>query len=264
MPETETESRQDLVLGLCFLLITVFSSIRVFRTLQSNTGRKVVPIFNFLIFLAAFSRALWFLLPNDWLEPSYAPTPVKAFHSDSWLGILISELLLETGSLSLYGVFILIACYWAHMLSKLENVHDSSLEEANDESLVARLSRLWNFKYQGTIQMFLVLISIVLIVQSINVILFMCQVFNSDQMILYDSIFLSILSLAIVVQITLLSNKIKQVLSNLEAINQRNSQPQIRRIYAIIVVANVFFISKVVLECTLAACFIGLMRGKLV
>ena len=160
-----TESRQDLFLGLCFLLIAVFSSIRVFRTLSFNAERKVVLIFNFLIFLTALSRAVWFLLPNNLLEPSYAPTPVLAFHSKSWLGILISELLLETGSLSLYGIFILIACYWARMLSKLENVHDSSLEEANDESLVTRLSRLLNFKSQGTVQMFLVLIGIVLIVQ---------------------------------------------------------------------------------------------------
>jgi predicted secreted protein len=66
---------------------------------------------------------------------------------------------------------------------------------------------------------------------------------------------------AVIAEITILSNQIQEVLHNLEAINNRNSQPQIRRIFAIIVVANVFFITRVILECTLAVALVQLMRG---
>lgn len=97
--------------------------------------------------------------------------------------------------------------------------------------------------------------------QAINIILFLAQVLNSEQMILYDSIMLTVVSVAVVAEITILSHQIQVVLQNLEAINNRNSQPQIRRIFAIIVVANVFFVTRVILECTLAVCLVQLMKG---
>ncbi len=111
-------------------------------------------------------------------------------------------------------------------------------------------------------QMFLIIMTIVVSVQVIGLLLFITTVFNSEEMILYDSLLLSVLSVGIVVHITLLSGKIKNVLGTLEAVNQRNSQPQIRRIYAIIVVANIFFVSRVILEVTLSVCLIILMKGR--
>lgn len=247
------EMRQDLVLGVAFLLITGFSSIRIIRNFSPTGGRKVITTFNILIFIVSAVRAVWFLIPNNFLETSYAPQPLAAFRDEGWVGTLISELMLVTGSLSLYGIFILVACYWVNMLQKLNtNVAPSA------RSGFARF-KVSNF---GTMETFGIIMSVFIFCQGINICLFLSGVFNSEQMILYDSIMLSAVSVAVIAEITILSNQIQNVLQNLEAINNRNSQPQIRRIFAIIVVANVFFISRVILECTLAVCLVQLMRGK--
>lgn len=247
------EKRQDLILGIAFLLITAFSSIRIIRNFSPTGGRKVITTFNILIFIVAATRAVWFLIPNDLLEMSYAPVPLIAFKDNGWFGTLISELMLVTGSLSLYGIFILVACYWVNMLRKLNtNVAPSA------QTGFARF-KVSNF---GTMETFAIIMSTFVFLQAINICLFLSGAFNSEQMILYDSIMLSVVSVAVVAEITILSNQIQNVLQNLEAINNRNSQPQIRRIFAIIVVANVFFISRVILECTLAVCLVQLMKGE--
>lgn len=248
------EFRQDLILGVAFLLITGFSSVRIIRNFSPTGGRKVITTFNILIFVAAAVRAVWFLIPNDILETSYAPESQIAFRDPGWVGTLISELMLVTGSLSLYGIFILVACYWVNMLQKLNSnvapITQSGFARFKAHSL-------------GTMETFGIIMSFIIFCEGINICLFLSGVFNSEQMILYDAIMLSVVSVAVIAEITILSNQIQTVLQNLEAINNRNSQPQIRRIFAIIVVANVFFITRVILECTLAVVFVQMMKGQL-
>jgi hypothetical protein len=246
------ELRQDLILGVAFLLITGFSSVRIIRNFSPTGGRKVITTFNILIFMAAAIRAVWFLIPNDMLETSYSPKPQMAFISEGWAGTLISELMLISGSICLYGIFILVACYWVNMLQKLS---------ANVAPPVRSGFARFKASNLGTMETFAIIMTFFVFCEGVNISLFLSNVFNSEQMILYDSIVLSVFSVAVIAEITILSNQIQEVLHNLEAINNRNSQPQIRRIFAIIVVANVFFITRVILECTLAVALVQLMRG---
>lgn len=232
------------------MLIAIFSFVRIVKSLKPSGGRKVIATFNFLIFFTSFSRAIWFLIPNSVLEVTYTPTPQVAFSTDNWLGTLISELLLITGSLSLYGIFILVACYWVHLLNKLQT-----------EMEPQRLIR-YSTKKRGTLEMFTIIMIPLIATQLLSVILYFFQFVNSETMILYGSILLSIVSIAIVLKITILSKDIRIVLKNMEFINNRNSQPQIRRISAIIIVANLFFISRVILELTLSISLIKLMTER--
>ena len=41
--------------------------------------QTAIKTFYLLIFGAATLRAIWFFIPSDALEPTYAPTSVKAF-----------------------------------------------------------------------------------------------------------------------------------------------------------------------------------------
>jgi hypothetical protein len=252
---TSSEKRQDFLLGMCFFLISAFSSVRILRSFSPTGGRKVITTFNVLIFVASFLRAGWFLLPNDLLETSYTPQPMMAFETEGWMGTLISELLAVSGSLSLYGVFILIACYWVGMLRKLtsNNNPNSAYSVGFSRFKVSEL---------GTLEVFAIIMGIFGVIQLVNIFLFLGQVINSEQMILYDSIMLSIVSIGIVAEITILSHQIKEVLHNLEAINNRTAHPQMKRIFAIIVVANIFFVTRVILECTLSISLIQLMKGS--
>ena len=246
------EKRQDLFLGVAFLLITGFSSIRIIRNFSPTGGRKVITTFNILIFMASSIRAVWFLLPNDLLETSYTPQPLVAFQDYGWIGAFFSELMLSTGSMCLYGIFILVACYWVNMLQKL-----------NTNTVTVPRSGLERFKVNnlGTMEVFGIIMGIFVLLEGINICLFLTGFFNSEQMILYDAIMLSVVSVAVITEITILSSQIQSVLQNLEAINNRNSQPQIRRIFAIILVANVFFVTRVILECTVAVYLVQLMKG---
>ena len=248
---TPFQIRLDILLGICFLLLAVFSSVRILRSFGPTLGRKVITTFNVMIFCASTSRAIWFLLPNSYLESSYVPQPVIAFHTPRWQGTLISEFIEVFGSVTLYGVFILVACYWTHMLIKLNTAE-------SQQSLVLNSGRI---KF-GTLCLFSSVMLGIVILEAINIGLFLIQRFNSEQMILYDSIFLSVLSVAVVIAMTTLSHHIKVILSNLEIINQRSSQPQIRRIFAIILAANVFFTLRVVLELTLSISLVVLFRSE--
>lgn len=280
------ELRQDLGLGIAFIFLTVFSSLRILRSFSSPNGRKVITTFNSLIFISALSRAVWFLIPNYFLEGSYIPSAVVAYESPKWLGALISELLLAIGSLSLYGVFILVACYWIYMLTKLNSPTAASYDEvahrnrngsnmsgimssgsigsssSNGTNGRSSLQNLVRHRW-ATLELFGIAMAVAVSLQVLGVCLFLNQTFNSQQMVMYDSVLLSVLSLSIVITITLLSQHIKTVLQNLEAMNNRNSQPQIRRIFAIIIVANVFFVTRVILELTLTICFAVMMKGAM-
>lgn len=243
------ELRQDLVLGIAFLFLTVFSSVRILRSFGPTLGRKVITTFNSLIFLTSSLRAVWFLIPNYLLEKSYAPTPVVAFDSPRWHGTLISELLEVVGTLTLYGVFILVACYWVHMLAKLNS----------DDASRAAIMQSGRRRF-GTLTLFTVMMMSIALFEVINIALFLTQHFNSEQMMLCSSFMLSLVAIAIVITVTVLSHHIKTALRNLEVITRRSSQPQIRRIFAIIIAANVFFVVRVILELTLTISLLVLFK----
>ena len=43
-----------------------------------------------------------------------------AYKDNHWRGILLSEVLLSLGSISLFSIFILLSCYWYHQLRKVD------------------------------------------------------------------------------------------------------------------------------------------------
>lgn len=264
--ETTVQYRLDLMLGICFLVITFFAFHRSYQSWQSFGGRKVISVFNTLIFIAALARALWFLIPNYYIETQYDPAPLMAFQDDGWLGDLLSESLLLIGSYALYGVFILIACYWLHMLRKLDPItesHNNSVHNhlnnqdmngsyggsSNNNGNIASpgISRE-SAQSTGTLEMFTTIMSVTICIEALNIMLFLSGFYNSEELILYDGILFSMLSLATLCFITYLSRQINIVLVNMEIINQSSSKAQIKRIYAIVLLANFFFLTRIVFE----------------
>jgi len=240
---------QDFVLGLLFLAVCAFSAFRVTKNILSFSENEIIiTLFNSLIFFTALLRCIWFLIPNNLIEDSYAPIPVVAFVTDGWYGTLISELLSVIGTICLYGLFVLIICYWIFVLEKRHAI-----------SAMSRWSR-FKPRIYSTIELFVIFMSFLILSQAISTVLFLCKVFNSELMIVYDSILMSAVSVIIIVAITFWSYRMNKVLLNLELINNRTSQPQIRRIQALTIVAILFFIQRVVLECACAFAFIELMH----
>lgn len=85
---TSYEDHQDIFLGILFLLIAAATLHRLWGV--AARGRKVILAFNTLILAAALLRAVWFFIPDYYLESSYVPLPVVAFVGD-WKGVLFSE-----------------------------------------------------------------------------------------------------------------------------------------------------------------------------
>ena len=221
------------------------------RYFDREGGGKVITAFYGIIAFTAGVRAIWFLIPSIYLEGAYVPTSTIAFESDNWFGILLSELLLVLGSLSLYSIFILIACYWSHMLRKVDTSQDARSRLLGQPTI-----------RRGPMETFGITITIISSAQAFGILLYLGQFWNAEEMILYDSVLLSIVSLTTLIEITLYSHRIRMVLTTIGAINANNTRPQVRRIFAITIAASFFFVTRVIIELAFAVSLLLLWRGK--
>lgn len=257
--ESEEEYTQDILLSIAFLIIGIFSCWRLILYFSLNSNGKVITLFFFLITITSFIRSLWFIIPSSTLEGTYSPYPIKAFQSSNWKGILLSEIMLLIGSLSLYGVFLLVICYWAHMLQKVEQPevieYNYLLSRDVPNNNIQRHKRSPLEKF-GLMMLFLISL------ETLNIVLFLFGFYNSEVMILFDSLVFSFTSLATLIAISIFSNRIRIVLTMMGVINGNSTKPQVTRILAITVAANIFFILRLIIEITISLYLISLWTSK--
>jgi len=196
---------------------------------QGGVETNVVTAFYSLILITSFFRAVWFLIPNSLLAPSYVPHAVMAFDKNhpSWVGGFLSEEILTAGSLSLFSIFILILVYWADILKKY-------FQPGTQRS--------------RPMTTFLNIVGFLLVIELISAALFLLRAYSSEGMILLNSILLSTVSIICVVEITIFSHKFRTVLQTLGAINQVSTESQVKRIVWITVTGNLFFFTRAFIE----------------
>lgn len=230
-------SRQILILILCRYFGTIKLTRIVWSAQQVGAEINVVTAFYTLILATSTLRAIWFLIPNTVLEPTYVPHAVKAFDKNhpSWYGWFISEELLTAGSLFLFSIFILILVYWDDILKKYFSPGTPR---------------------RRPMQTFSKIFSVLLIVELANAVFFLLKFYSNEGMILVNSILLASVSIVCVVQITIFSNKFRTVLQTLGAINQVSTEAQVKRIVWITVTGNAFFFTRAALEIVYATMLI--------
>lgn len=263
MSESVYEYYQDFYLGIAYLGVAIFGFLRTKTYFDPLGAGRVITTFYFLITLTASLRAIWFLIPSSILEGSYIPEPIFAFESKKWLGYLMSEILLCLGSIALYSVFILVVSYWAYILRK------SSIESTSVRSFVGRTSANVVVTRRGAIRTFLNVLMIILFVQTINIILFIYQMYNIQILVLLDSLLLSLISVVSMGYLAVYSQKIRSVMKMIgrRTTNHESSQlveTQIDRIFMITVVAVIFFIGRVAIELSFAITAIKELTGSIV
>jgi hypothetical protein len=202
---------------------------------QGGAETTVVTAFYSLILLTSTLRAIWFLIPKAYIEPSYTPSATMAFQTPGWIGVFVSEILVMTGSVCLFSIFILILVYWADILKK--------------------------YFYPGArrtkpMTIFLALVISLVAIEVINAILFLLQVYSGEGMLLVNALLLAIVSIICVSQITIFSNKFRTVLLTLGAINQVSTESQVKRITWITVTGNLFFSTRAAIEIILSSALI--------
>ncbi len=269
--ETSYEYSLDLSLGIAFLLISLISIFRLTSALPSlkeyfkqSGGGHVISAFYFLILLTSILRSIWFLIPSETLEGSYVPVMQWAYSSKHWVGTLSSEILLSLGSLSLFSIFILMAAFWAHMLRRVDVNNSNNYNNNNNIHIINNYSASINQHEEdddsnkmGPIQSFTVMMAVILAIQCINFVCFLMRVYDSTGMILFDSIFLSVVSSATLIQFWIFSSRFLHVLETIAAINANSTIKQRNRIFSITITANCFFALRVALEITLSVVLIG-------
>lgn len=237
-----------------FIFITVFAGYRVYCYFDISGSGKLVTLFNSLIFVTALVRSAWFLIPNTDYETTFTFEPLYAYSSPGWKNFVLSEVLLLSGSISLYSVFILIACYWGHLLKKVDAVPFGRQEMNSNRSHTS----CW-----GTLEIFFGLMGCLIAISAVNMTLFFMRVFDSEQTVIFDSIMLAIVSVLVLLAITVFSQRLRNLLTAVGSLNSiATTGPQVRRILAITVACNVFFICRVVIECSLAIYLVHLMRSE--
>jgi hypothetical protein len=256
--ETPYEFYQDTVIGVCFLLIFFFSAVRTRLYFDPFGQGRIITIFYLLILLTSLTRAIWFLIPSYQLEGSYIPEAIVAFVSDKWIGCVVSEVLLVTGSLLLYSQFILVVSYWAYMLRKT----GTSKPVPN-----SRLPAIHTTSTHTALTNYLYIISFTILLEVANVTLFITQYYNSEIMILYDSVLMSVLSFATLIAMVYYSSKIRSVMDKIGKLNRNPSasaimKAQTSRILYITIGAVLFFIFRCSTELALAVSIGRLLYGK--
>mmetsp|Transcript_6136 Transcript_6136/g.8030 ORF Transcript_6136/g.8030 Transcript_6136/m.8030 type:complete len:355 (+) Transcript_6136:31-1095(+) len=232
--ETTFEKVSDIILGLAFLGTTIVAAKRMAMSRsQGGPETTVVTAFYSLILVTSVVRAVWFLIPDSVMNPSYTPTAVMAFDPNypSWPGEFISQILTSAGSLSLFSIFILILVYWADILKK--------------------------YFYPGArrskpMVTFIALVILLVLIEVVNCILFLTKVYSSEGMILVNAILLSTVSIICVCEITIFSHRFRTVLKTLGAINQVSTESQVKRIVWITLTGNLFFFTRAFLETIFA------------
>lgn len=113
----------------------------------------------------------------------------------------------------------------------------------------------------GAVKMFLIIFALITALQVLNIILFLFEVINSEEMILFDSVILSVVAITTSSCMTVLSTRIRVVLTSIGAINSSSTRPQTNRILAMTRVGNAFFSIRVALEVAFTMYCIALMSG---
>ena len=252
MDEDSFEKGFDLVFGVSFLIIALVAATRLSKTRaqqhqqqivdgrrqQDVTSMTLITAFYDLILMVSLCRTIWFLLPDTvWRIPSYTPVAIMAWDKDhfEWLGVFASECIVSMGSLALLSIFILILVYWADVLSKY--FHPAT-----------HLSR----RSTTPMMTFFGLMAVLITLEICNVICFLCQLYTTEGMILFNSILLAVVSLGCVCVITLFSHQFRTVLKTLSTINpQMSTEQQIQKIIWITITGNIFFFTRAFLETIL-------------
>jgi len=209
---------------------------------QGGTETTVVTAFYSLILATSILRSIWFLCPHTIFEPSYVPRAIFAFDPNypSWVGACMDQIFQTAGSTCLFAIFILILVYWADILKK--------------------------YFYPGArrvkpMHTFMTLVAFLILLEVINILLFLGKYYSSEAMILVDSILLATVSTVCVVEITIFSHRFRTVLKTLGAINQVSTESQVKRIVWITVTGNAFFVTRAVLELSFCLCLIAYWKS---
>lgn len=238
-------------LEMLFLLITCFSVWKIVLFFNPRGGGRVITSFYGLIFVTSVTRLLCIFIESGFLN---GPPNVMAFSSTAWKSVSIAEAGQVIGSVMIYAIFILLVSFWSHMSTK---VTDREIAESRP-----LLRRPASTNRRGPLEKFFLVMTLFILIEGVNFILFLLDFYDSSILILYDSIVFASISLLLLVEILLFSSRVIKILNTMAAINADSSNFQIKRIRAITVVNSLYLLVRTVAEIYFISVFFQNWTGR--
>jgi hypothetical protein len=230
---------------------------------------------------SSFSSFLFSFLDNGFSSSSHEGDDFLK-SSSIWKGKLISEVLLQFGNLMFISIFMLICCYWYFMFKKAEettaheeekskhivssSIPEKKLTEAPRPEPGKREFHLFGglitFVF-SSIQLFLAVFILLCCGECVIFLFWLSEVINSQQFSLASSVYQIIILIGLFFVINNFEEKVVNVLEAVRKVNASASKAQIKRIRALTMLSNIFSISNVILELSMAGYLTYQFYGKL-
>mmetsp|Transcript_8412 Transcript_8412/g.12717 ORF Transcript_8412/g.12717 Transcript_8412/m.12717 type:complete len:119 (-) Transcript_8412:549-905(-) len=105
-----------------FFVLSLLSSNRIYLQSLSSGGEtsdQAIKILNFLIFFCSITRFIFFILKLVLQKTNQAPEDV-VFDGDGAVKVVIHQIILSSGTISIFSIFILFAVYWKNLVKKTD------------------------------------------------------------------------------------------------------------------------------------------------
>lgn len=168
------------------------------------------------------------------------------------------EIILLFGNYCIYSVFVLITCYWAHMLKKVDFSHISGQPATSGSTSSSKT---------GPMSMFVFAMMTIMFFDMLNIFFYLIGYYSLLTLRMFASAIIISVSIAILESINRFSSNIQIVLQTIRNINNKshgtavpstpsaNTQYHSERIRAITLVVNTFLACRLLLELISLAIF---------
>jgi len=236
---------EDTVLGFVFFVLGVYTVFRLLTFIHlKGKGNYVIKAFHILIFTTSALRCLWlWRAPNAYvflLNSASAETPGE------WL----SQTLNTLGTLSLFGSFLVLCCYWSYMLEHVTLKTNAEMDCYVPTHMLPMEARQAGGGMRcnlTVIEIYLMTMKALSAVGVANLAALLGGVVSFQRMLEYQAALECLAAVACIATLTILSRRIRVLLQTFGVGTQPSIEEHINRILAVTIGVNSFLVFRVLL-----------------
>ena len=255
----------DLTLGVVFFCIAFYTFLRTLTFIHlKGKGNYVIKAFHFLICFTALLRCIW-----CWVGTARV-------HLDPMLDVVSSvgnkvdpiaqhEAIHALGTMALFATFLILCCYWSYMLEHVTlkvnvatdcfvpmHLLPESLQiEARTSTCLGRLRKT------TVIELYLSVMKVVMGAAVVNLVGFLANATSARLLLRCSALLEALASASSILALTILSGRIRVLLTTYGAQNQDAIQQHMDRVLKVTVGVNSFLITRLALEMLFFYCSVS-------
>lgn len=236
---------EDTVLGFVFFGLGVYTVFRLLTFIHlKGKGNYVIKAFHILIFTTSALRCLWlWRAPNAYV---FLLNSVSAETPGEWL----SQTLNTLGTLSLFGSFLVLCCYWSYMLEHVTLKTNAEMDCYVPTHMLPMEARQAGGGMRcncTVIEIYLMAMKALSAVGVANLAALFGGVVSFQRMLEYQAALECLAAVACIATLTILSRRIRVLLQTFGVGTQPSIEEHINRILAVTIGVNSFLVFRVLL-----------------